>query len=384
MNLDFSPEDQAFRAEVRAWMRDNIPPPAGPSIGIPSHKETQFAWERKLGAKGWLAYTWPQEYGGPGWTATQRYIFDTERALAGAPSSSPFGLAMLGPVLMHYGNEAQKRRYLPPIARGEEFWCQGYSEPGAGSDLAGLKTRATREGDHYVVNGQKIWTTQAHWANFMFCLVRTDPDVPKQQGISFLLIDMTTPGIEIRPITTIDGHHHLNEVFLTNVRVPAENLVGKEGQGWTIAKYLLTHERTSIAGVPDSYYQLDRLREAVAASPALAGDPVVARRLAALEVDLIALEYTNLRTLDRVAKGQAPGSESSGLKIKGTELQQAISEAQMELGGLGALPWLSAGEDLDPVFGAATQRYNFLRASSIYGGTNEIQKNVLAKLLLQL
>ena len=218
----------------------------------------------------------------------------------------------------------------------------------------------------------------------MFCLVRTDPDVPKQQGISFLLIDMTTPGIEIRPITTIDGHHHLNEVFLTNVRVPAENLVGKEGQGWTIAKYLLTHERTSIAGVPDSYYQLDRLREAVAASPALAGDPVVARRLAALEVDLIALEYTNLRTLDRVAKGQAPGSESSGLKIKGTELQQAISEAQMELGGLGALPWLSAGEDLDPVFGAATQRYNFLRASSIYGGTNEIQKNVLAKLLLQL
>ncbi len=384
MNLDFSPEDQSFRAEIRAWMRDNIPPSAGPSIGIPSHKETQFAWELKLGAKGWLAYTWPKEYGGPGWTATQRYIFETERALAGAPPSSPFGLAMLGPVLMHYGTEAQKLRYLPPIARGEEFWCQGYSEPGAGSDLAGLKTRATREGDQYIVNGQKIWTTQAHWANFMFCLVRTDPDVPKQQGISFLLIDITAPGIEIRPITTIDGHHHLNEVFLTNVPVPAENLVGSEGQGWTIAKYLLTHERTSIAGVPDSYYQLDRLREAVAASPVLARDPVVARRLAALEVDLIALEYTNLRTLDRVARGQAPGSESSGLKIKGTELQQAISEAQMELGGLGALPWLSAGEDLDPVFGAATQRYNFLRASSIYGGTNEIQKNVLAKLLLQL
>jgi alkylation response protein AidB-like acyl-CoA dehydrogenase len=384
MNLDFSPEDQTFRAEVRAWMRDNVPPQVGPSIGIPSHKETQFAWERKLGAKGWLAYTWPKEYGGPGWTATQRYIFDTERALAGAPSPGPFGLSMLGPVLMHYGNEAQKQRYLPPIARGEEFWCQGYSEPGAGSDLAGLKTRATREGDHYVVNGQKIWTTQAHWANFMFCLVRTNPDVPKQQGISFLLIDMTTPGIEIRPITTIDGHHHLNEVFLTNVRVPAENLVGEEGQGWTIAKYLLTHERTSIAGVADSYYQLGRLREAVAADPVLARDPVVTRRLTALEVELIALEYTNLRTLDRVAKGQPPGSESSGLKIKGTELQQAISEAQVELGGPGALPWLTAGESVHPVFAAATQRYNFLRASSIYGGTNEIQKNVLAKLLLQL
>jgi len=384
MNLDFSPEDQAFRAEVRAWMRDNVPPQVGPSIGIPSHKETQFAWERKLGAKGWLAYTWPKEYGGPGWTATQQYIFDTERALAGAPPCGPFGLSMLGPVLMRYGNEAQKQRYLPPIARGEEFWCQGYSEPGAGSDLASLKTRATREGDHYIVNGQKIWTTQAHWADFIFCLVRTSPDGPKQQGISFLLIDMATPGIEIRPITTIDGHHHLNEVFLTDVRVPVENLVGEEGQGWTIAKYLLTHERTSIAGVADSYYQLGRLHEAVAADPVLSQDPVVTRRLSTLEVDLMALEYTNLRTLDRVAKGHPPGSESSGLKIKGTELQQAISEAQMELGGLGALPWLTAVEDVHPVFAGATQRYNFLRASSIYGGTNEIQKNVLAKLLLQL
>ena len=382
MNLDFSPEDQAFRAEVRAWMRDNVPPQAGASIGIPSHKETQFAWERKLGTKGWLAYTWPKECGGPGWTATQRYIFDMERALSGAPPSSPFGLSMLGPVLMRYGNDAQKKRYLSPIARGVEFWCQGYSEPGAGSDLASVKTRATRDGDHYIVNGQKIWTTQAHWANFMFCLVRTNLEMPKQQGISFLLIDMVTPGIEIRPITTIDGHHHLNEVFLTNVCVPVENLVGDEGQGWTIAKYLLTHERTSIAGVPDSHYQLGLLREAVAGDPALALDPVVTRRLAALEVDLIALDYTNLRTLDRVAKGQPPGSESSGLKIKGTELQQAISEAQMELGSLAVLPWLSTGEGAHPVFAGATQRYNFLRASSIYGGSNEIQKNVLAKLLL--
>ena len=382
MDLDFSPEDEAFRAEVRNWLRANVPPKAGPEIGLPSDLATQTAWEAKLGAKGWLAYNWPKEYGGPGWSATQRYIFDMERALAGAPVGSPFGLAMLGPVLMHYGNDEQKARYLPPIARGEVFWCQGYSEPGSGSDLASLKTQAVRSGDHYVVNGQKIWTTQGHWASYIFCLCRTNNEVPKQQGISFLLIDMKTPGIEIRPIMTIDGHHHLNEVFFTDVKVPAENLVGKEGEGWTIAKYLLTHERTAIAGVSDSMYQLGLLREAVASEPALANDPTVARRIAELDVDLMALEYTNLRTLDRIARGKSPGPESSGLKLKGAELQQAISEAQVELGGLSALPWLSEEGEGHAVFRGATTRYNFLRASSIYGGTNEIQKNVLAKLLL--
>lgn len=382
MNLDFSPEDEAFRSEVRSWLRDNVPPKAGPEIGLPSDLETQAAWERKLGKKGWLAYNWPAEYGGPGWTATQRYIFDTERAAAGAPVGSPFGLAMLGPVLMSFGSPEQKARYLPSIAAGEQFWCQGYSEPGSGSDLASLKTLAVRDGDHYVVNGQKIWTTQAHWASYIFCLCRTNTEVPKQQGISFLLIDMKTPGLEIRPIMTIDGHHHLNEVFLTNVRVPAENLVGKEGEGWTIAKFLLTHERTAIAGVADSLYQMKEMRRAVASDPSLADDPLVRRRLAALEVDLMALEYTNLRTLDRIARGQAPGPESSGLKVKGAEMQQAISEAQVELGGLGALPWMSDHAAGHEVFRGATQRYNFLRASSIYGGTNEIQKNVLAKLLL--
>lgn len=384
MNLDFSPEEQAFRAEIRAWMRDNVPREAGPLIGIPSNRETQSAWERKLGQKGWLAYQWPKEFGGPGWTATQRYIFDTERALAGAPGSSPFGVMMLGPVLMAYGSPEQQARYLPKVASGEEWWCQGYSEPGAGSDLASLKTQARRDGDHYVVNGQKIWTTQAHWADFMFCLCRTDTEVPKQQGISFLLFSMKTPGIEIRPITTIDGHHHLNEVFLTDVRVPVGNRVGEEGQGWTIAKYLLTHERTGIAGVADSLFQMGKLREAVANDAALAGDPVVRRRLAALEVDLMAVEYTNLRTLDRVARGQPPGAESSGLKIKGTEVQQAISEAQIELGGLAALPWQSGITGGDAVFRCAAQRYNFLRASTLYGGSSEIQKNVLAKQLLGL
>ncbi len=382
MDLEFSPQDQAFRTEVRSWMRANVPPKAGPEIGLPSHLETQSAWERKLGKKGWLAYNWPTEFGGPGWSATQRYIFDTERAAAGAPPSSPFGLSMLGPVLMAYGTPEQQAKYLPKIAGGEEFWCQGYSEPGSGSDLASLKTQAVLDGDHYVVNGQKIWTTQAHWASNMFCLCRTNNDVPKQQGISFLLINMESPGLEIRPIMTIDGHHHLNEIFFTDVRVPVENLVGKEGEGWTIAKFLLSHERTAIAGIADSLYQMSQLRTAISADDSLNEDPLVRRRMAALEVDLMALEYTNLRTLDRAAKGKEPGPESSGLKVKGAEMQQAISEAQVEFGGLTSLAWQSEHEGGHDLFRQATTRYNFLRASSIYGGTNEIQKNVLAKILL--
>lgn len=384
MDLEFSAEEIAFRDEVRLWMQENVPKDDSPLLGIPSEKETQFKWERRLGKKGWLAYQWPKEFGGPGWTATQRFIFDTERALAGAPASSPFGLMMLAPVLMKFGTAEQQARYLPPIARGEEFWCQGYSEPGAGSDLASLKTKAVREGNKYRVSGQKIWTTQAHWAKFMFCLVRTDSEGAKQRGISFLLIDMNSPGIEIRPITTIDGHHHLNEVFLTDVEVPVENLVGEEGQGWTIAKYLLTHERTGIAGVADSQYELGRLKAAIERSPGMSEDAIAKRRISELEVELMALNYTNLRTLDRTAKGQPPGAESSGLKIKGTELQQAISQAQVEFGGTSSLPWLSTSNTADPVFSAATQRYNFLRASTIYGGSNEIQKNVLAKMLLGL
>ena len=384
MNFDFSPEELAFREEIRSWMQANVASDSeSPNFGIPHDKTQQIAWEQKLASKGWLAYTWPTEYGGPGWTATQRYIFDTERALAGGLPLSPFGLSMLAPVLMAFGNDEQKQRYLPKIAGGEEIWCQGYSEPGSGSDLASLKTGAKLQGGDYVVNGQKIWTTQAHWADFMFCLVRTQPDVPKQQGISFLLIDMKSPGIEIRPITTIDGHHHLNEVFLTNVKVPQENLVGKEGQGWTIAKYLLTHERTSIAGVADSKREIQSLKETIARDPQLRDDPFAQRRIVELEIDLLALEYTNLRTLDRAAKGQPPGPESSGLKIKGTEMQQAISEVQLNYGGYDGLPW-QATTGAEPVYAMASQRYNFLRASTIYGGSNEIQKNVLAKLGLGL
>lgn len=328
MNFDFSPEDQAFRAEVRAWMQANVPrDPSGKATGMRIGKETQFAWEKKLASKGWLAWSWPAEFGGAGFTATQRDIFDTERAFAGAPSVIPFGVMMLGPVLMKFGTPEQQKRYLPKIVRAEEAWCQGYSEPGSGSDLASLKTQALRQGDKYIVNGQKIWTTQAHWADWIFCLVRTSVEASKQQGISFLLIDMKTPGIEVRPILTIDGHHHLNEVFFTNVEVPVANLVGEEGQGWTIAKYLLSHERTGIAAVGDSKRQLSWLKETVARDPALRDDPHAVRRISDLEVDLMALEYTNLRTLDRMARGIAPGPESSGLKIKGTELQQAIASS---------------------------------------------------------
>jgi len=289
---------------------------------------------------------------------------------------------------MKFGTREQQERYLPKIASCEELWCQGYSEPGAGSDLASLKTAAVRDGDEYVVNGQKIWTTQGHWADMIFCLVRTSNDGRKQQGISFLLIDMQTPGIEVRPIYTIDGEHHLNEVFFTDARVPVENLVGEEGQGWTIAKYLLSHERAGIAGVASSKAGIEGLKKLLADTPAETGsrldDPVVRRRLAELEVDLMALEYTNFRTLDKMSKGQPPGAESSGLKIKGTEMQQALTEARVELGGDDSLPWQAEQAIGNEAYNSASRAYNFLRASTIYGGSNEIQKNVIAKFLVAL
>lgn len=386
MNLDFTPDERAFQATIREWMRNNVPDDLRKTCergDMPTREQQQY-WERRLASQGWLALTWPAQYGGPGWTATQRYIFDLERAMAGAPPTSPFGIAMVGPVLYTFGSDEQKKRWLPGIVNAETLWCQGYSEPNAGSDLASLKTRAERNGDHYLVNGQKIWTTQAHWAEMMFCLVRTDPTVKQQQGISFLLIDMNTPGIEIRPIHTIDGHHHLNEVFFNDVKVPLENLVGSEGMGWTIAKFLLTHERTTIAGVADSHYALKRMFAAMREANAFTSDADARRRLAELEIELMALETTNFRTIAATDDGKPFGPESSGLKIKGTELQQKISQAMVEIGGLMSLVWdaqVPVGSDK---FNNAPRRYNFLRASTIYGGSNEIQKNVLAKMLLGL
>ena len=386
MNLDFTREEREFQQSIRSWMRENVQDDIKRSsaLGEMLAKEQQQKWERLLGKQGWLALTWPKQYGGPGWTATQRYIFDLERAMAGAPPTSPFGVSMVGPVLYNFGFQEQKDRWLPGIVSGETLWCQGYSEPNAGSDLASLKTRAERKDDHYLVNGQKIWTTQAHWADMMFCLVRTDPTVKQQNGISFLLIDMKTPGIEVRPIYSIDGHHHLNEVYFTDVRVPLENLVGQEGMGWTIAKFLLTHERTTIAGVADSHHEISRLKNAVEESPGFLDKSQARLRIAELEIELMALEYTNFRTVAATDEGRPLGPESSGLKIKGTELQQKVSQAMVELGGMMSLTWDNPETIGSDIFNRATRRYNFLRACTIYGGSNEIQKNVLAKMLLGL
>ena len=386
MNLEFTQEELEFQQSIRDWMQTNVPDDIKrrSAVGEMNGKELQQKWERLLGKQGWLALTWPKQYGGPGWTATQRYIFDLERAMAGAPPTSPFGVAMVGPVLYNFGSQEQKDRWLPGIVSGGTLWCQGYSEPNSGSDLASLKTRAERKDDHYLVNGQKIWTTQAHWADMMFCLVRTDPTVKQQNGISFLLIDMKTPGIEVRPIYSIDGHHHLNEVYFTDVRVPLENLVGQEGMGWTIAKFLLTHERTTIAGVADSHHEISRLKNAVAEAPGFLDKSQARLRIAELEIELMALEYTNFRTVAATDEGRPFGPESSGLKIKGTELQQKVSQAMVELGGMMSLTWDNPETVGSDTFNRATRRYNFLRACTIYGGSNEIQKNVLAKMLLGL
>ena len=380
MNLEFSAEEKAFQQEVREWLAENTPRGAA---GFTMEREPMMAWEQKLASKGWLAVSWPKQYGGPGWTPTQRYIWDEECARAGAPTHSVFGINMCGPVIMAFGTPEQKEEHLPPIANGTRLWCQGYSEPGSGSDLASLKTRAERDGDEYVVNGQKIWTTAAHISDWIFCLVRTSQGERKQEGISFLLIDMQSPGIEVRGIRSIDGEHHRNEVFFKDVRVPVANRVGEEGKGWTIAKFLLGHERTGIAGVPQCKATLARLKELQEADPVLRDDARSTQDLAALEVDLLALEYTNLRALERAGSGKPPGPESSGLKIKGTELQQALSECKVEMGAYASLPWKA-----EPIaaadYAGATAAYNIGRASTIYGGTNEIQKNVLAKFALGL
>jgi alkylation response protein AidB-like acyl-CoA dehydrogenase len=379
MNLDFTAEEKAFQLEVRAWLKKNVPKEKSSEIS----REGWLKWDQTLASGGVLATGWPKEYGGSGWTATQRYIWGEESARAGAPGNSVFGITMCGPVLMAYGTPEQKAEHLPHIVNGTRLWCQGYSEPGAGSDLAALKTRAERDGDDYIVNGQKIWSTAAHIADWCFCLVRTSTGERKQEGISFLLIDMKSPGIEIRPIITIDGHHHLNEIFFKDVRVPVRNRVGDEGKGWTIAKYLLGHERTMIAGVPESKQFLQSLKDLLARDPALADHPSAARKIAELEVDLMALEYTNLRALERAQQGIPPGPESSGLKIKGSEMQQSLNELRVELGGYASLPWKTEGIG-EPDYASAVEGYNFIRASTIYGGTNEIQKNVLAKFALGL
>jgi alkylation response protein AidB-like acyl-CoA dehydrogenase len=398
MDLTFTPEELAFRDEVRAFIADKVPARLAAKVREGKHlsKADMEEWHAILNARGWLASHWPKEYGGTGWSAVQKFIFDNECALANTPRIVPFGLSMLGPVLIKYGNEAQKRHWLPRILNGDDWWAQGYSEPGAGSDLAGLKTTAVRDGDTYVVNGQKTWTTLGQHANMIFCLVRTNPKAKKQEGISFLLVDMKSPGVEVRPIITLDGEHEVNEVFFTDVRVPAENLVGEEDKGWTCAKYLLTYERTNIAGVGGSTVALERLKQFAAKQKKngrpLADDPLFAARLAQVEIDLENMKTTNLRVIAAVAGGGVPGAESSMLKIRGTQIRQAISALYRRAMGPYALPFVEAafeegyaGEPVGPAEAApAAAQYFNLRKTSIYGGSNEIQRNIISKMILGL
>src|ERR1700744_625389 len=334
MDITYTPEEEKFRTEVRTFLKEELPKLGKSSRRDFETKEDFLAWHHILAKKGWAAPHWPVQYGGTGWNVTQCYIYNEESARAEAPALLPFGLAMVGPVIFTYGNEEQKKRFLPGILSGKDWWCQGYSEPGAGSDLASLKTKAVREGDHYIVNGQKTWTTLAQFADWIFCLVRTDPNAKQQEGITFLLIDMKTPGITVKPIIVLDGAHEVNEVFFDNVKVPVENRVGEENKGWTYAKFLLVNERSGIAGVARSKKAIERLKE-IGRAEMLDGKPLLdtdefSRKIAETEIELAALEYTELRTLARERQGQMAGPETPSLNIKGTEIQQRITELTVE------------------------------------------------------
>jgi alkylation response protein AidB-like acyl-CoA dehydrogenase len=398
MDLKFSPEDQAFREEVRAFLKEKLPQRLSDKVRKGQHlsKADMEEWHAILHERGWLAPHWPVEHGGTDWSVMQRFIFETETAMAYAPRVVPFGVSMLGPVLLKYGSEEQKNHWLPRILDGSDWWCQGYSEPGAGSDLASLKTKAVREGEHYIVNGQKTWTTLGQHANMIFCLVRTNSEGKKQEGISFLLIDMNTPGVELRPIKLLDGDYEVNEVFFTDVRVPVENLVGEENKGWTYAKYLLTYERTNIAGVGASMAAFKVLKEAASMQfrngKPLIEDPRFAARLAQLEIDLENMKTTNLRVLDAAGHGKAPGAESSMLKIRGTEIRQEISDLMRRAAGSYARPFIEAsfeegynGEPVGPAFaGPVASDYFNYRKLSIFGGSNEVQREIITKSMLGL
>lgn len=385
--------EDAFRAEVRTFLSAALTPElrAAGEQGFGAKRADGARWHNALFEQGWVAPDWPVEYGGTGWNITQKHIFDEELALAGAPMLMPFGLGMVGPVIYTFGTQAQKDQHLPGILDGSTWWCQGYSEPGSGSDLASLKTSAVRDGDDYVVNGQKIWTTNAHKADWIFALVRTDGSSKPQHGISFVLVDMKTPGIDVKSIVSIDGLHHLNEVYFTDVRVPVSNLIGEEHKGWGYAKFLLGNERAGIAGVAGSRRAIDALREHVATSE-LQNDPDFMVRLNSVEVRLDALETMEARILADLAVGNSPGDAASALKILGTEIQQELQILRVESVDHYAVPFeldLIRGESNEaapgPEYGVrAVSDYNFGRAASIYGGSNEIQRNVIAKAVLRL
>jgi alkylation response protein AidB-like acyl-CoA dehydrogenase len=387
MDLTFTPAEETFRQEVRTFLKESLPPEieAKGARAQELSKADIERWHALLNERGWLAVTWPTEHGGTGWTAVQRHIFEEECALGNAPRIVPFGLSMLGPVVIKFGSEAQKAEILPRILNGSDWWCQGYSEPGAGSDLASLKTRAVRDGDDYVINGQKTWTTLGQHANRIFCLVRTSVEGKPQGGISFVLVDIDTPGIEMRPITLLEGSQEVNEVFFTDVRVPVANLVGEENQGWTIAKYLLTHERTNIAGVGFATRDMKKLQDITATvkrnGKLLRDDPIFTAQLIEVEADLAAMRITNLRMLQKANDGAAPGPEASMLKIKGTVIRQRISALyRMALGPHAAgVPMAGLEHDGLPIEAiTASSLYFNNRKLSIYGGSNEIQRNIIS------
>jgi alkylation response protein AidB-like acyl-CoA dehydrogenase len=398
MDLEYSSAEQTFRNDVRKFIDAKLSREL--AAKVLGHKRLTrndyMSWHKTLHTAGWSAPTWPEQFGGPGWTTIQQHIFDEECTAAGTPPVIAFGVRMVAPVIMAYGSPAQQQYFLPKILSGEHWWCQGYSEPGSGSDLASLKTSAVRRGDKYIVNGQKTWNTLGHLADWLFCLVRTSTEGRSQEGISFLLIDMKTKGISVRPIALIDGEHEVNEVWLDDVEVPVENRVGEENKGWTYAKYLLTHERVNIARLGESKRELRGLK-ALAAKVRSNGRPLIEDvrfrdRMAELEIDLRALEFTVLRVLAEEAAGRDPGAISSALKIAGSEIQQTLTELKMQALGPRALPWipdaLNAGWQGAPDgadwWAAICGRYFNMRKTSIYGGSNEIQRNIISHRLLGL
>ena len=399
MQLQLTDEQRAFQQEVRTFVEEKLPAEIRTKTdrGIALDRQDYVNWQRILNDRGWLAPGWPVEHGGTDWTPVEKYIFDEEMARGGTPRVVPFGVNMVAPVIIAFGSAEQKAYYLPRILNCDDWWCQGYSEPGSGSDLASLTTKAERDGDDYIVNGAKTWTTMAQHANMIFCLVRTDFDAKQQEGISFLLIDMNAPGVEVRPIKTMDGGHEINTVTFDNVRVPVENRVGEENKGWTYAKYLLGHERNGIAAIGRSKHQFERLKTIARAEAAdddgsLIEDADFARKMASVQTDIDALEATVLRLVSAENAGHAPGPETSILKIKGTEIQQTLSKLLYQAVGAYAQPFIEESlmdgwneTRVGPDYAAplAPQYFN-VRKTSIYGGSNEIQKNIIAKAVLRL
>ncbi|MBP7915215.1 MAG: acyl-CoA dehydrogenase family protein [Vitreoscilla sp.] len=398
MDLNFTSEELAFRQEIHDWVGANLPADLSHKVlnSLRLTRDDMQRWARILGAKGWLGYGWPQQFGGPGWNAVQKHLFEEECALAGAPRIVPFGPVMVAPVIMAFGSPDQQKRFLPGIASGDVWWSQGYSEPGSGSDLASVKTRAERQGNTYIVNGQKTWTTLGQYGEWIFCLVRTSTEGKPQTGISFLLIDMKSPGVTVRPIIMLDGEHEVNEVFFDNVVVPAENLVGEENKGWTYAKHLLAHERTNIADVNRAKRELERLKR-IAKAEGVYDDPRFRDQIALLEVDVVALEMLVLRVLSAEKSGKQSLDIAGLLKIRGSEIQQRYTELMMQAAGPFSVPCMleamEAGWQGDAALGGAwpggathcaplAGTYFNYRKTTIYGGSNEVQRNIVSQTVL--